>query len=140
MELEDHLSDLEEEIGPIESASEWNPGVYHIEVDRGGVFMKEYFAVLDDAPMAAKVKNYGKKMDGLRLFALDDNTSGWRIVQYEISKYRAMHISGYWPSCYEIPPGIFWHVPRSLSHALLLHSAASALCQRHLLVGNQQVQ
>lgn len=91
MELEDYLSDLEEEIGPIESASEWNPGVYHIEVDRGGVFMKEYFAVLDDAPMTAKVKNYGKKMDGLRLFALDDNTSGWRIVQYEISKYRAMH-------------------------------------------------
>ena len=37
--------------------------------------------------MAEKVQAYGKKMDGLRLFAYPDNSSGWRIVEYEVSKY-----------------------------------------------------
>ena len=91
MKLEDYLPDLEEETGPIKSVKEWAPGVYYIETGQEETFWKEFFAVLDGAPIAAKVRNYGKKMDGLRLFALDDNTGGWRIVQYEISKYRANH-------------------------------------------------
>ncbi len=91
MKLEDYLPDLEEETGPIKNVKEWAPGVYYIETGQEETFWKEFFAVLDGAPIAAKVRNYGKKMDGLRLFALDDNTGGWRIVQYEISKYRANH-------------------------------------------------
>ena len=91
MKLEDYLPDLEEETGPIKNVKEWAPGVYYIETGQEEVFAKEFFAVLDGAPMAAKVQKYGKKMDGLRLFALDDAASGWRIVQYEISKYRANH-------------------------------------------------
>lgn len=87
MNLDGYLPALEEEIGPAANIEEWCPGVFFIEVDQGSVFMKEYFVVLDEAPMAAKVRNYGKKMDGLRLFAQDDDSSGWRIVQYEISKY-----------------------------------------------------
>lgn len=87
MNLDGYLPALEEEIGPAANIEEWCPGMFFIEVDQGSVFMKEYFVVLDEAPMAAKVRNYGKKMDGLRLFAQDDDSSGWRIVQYEISKY-----------------------------------------------------
>lgn len=87
MKLDDYLPALEEEIGPAANIEEWCPGVFYIEIDQGGVFMKEYFVVLDEAPMAVKVRNYGKKMDGLRLFAQDDDSSGWRIVQYEVSKY-----------------------------------------------------
>ena len=87
MELEDFLFDLEEELGEIISLEERSPGVYHIGVDQGELFLQEYFAVLDTAPVAAKVRNYGKKMDGLRLFAQADDSSGWRIVQYEVSKY-----------------------------------------------------
>lgn len=87
MELEDFLFDLEEELGEIISLEERSPGVYHIGADQGELFLQEYFAVLDTAPVAAKVRNYGKKMDGLRLFAQADDSSGWRIVQYEVSKY-----------------------------------------------------
>lgn len=89
MKLEDYLPDLEEETGPIETVQERAPGVYYIEADLEESFWKEFFVVLDDAPMASKVRNYGKKMDGLRFFAQDDEASGWRIVQYEISKYHA---------------------------------------------------
>lgn len=87
MNLDSYLPALEEEIGPAANMEEWCPGVFFIEADQGGTFRKEYFVVLDEAPMAAKVRNYGKKMDGLRLFAQDDDSSGWRIVQYEASKY-----------------------------------------------------
>lgn len=87
MELENYLPALEEEIGEIMTAKEYNPGVYHIDAAREGSPLQEYFAVLDGAPMAAKVRRYGKQMDGLRLFDHSDDSSGWRIVQYEISKY-----------------------------------------------------
>jgi len=89
MKLEDdQLFDLEEEVGTITNISEWGPGVYNIETEPDGCFIQEYYVVLDTAPIAAKVRNYGKKMNGFRLFAQDDESSGWRVVQYEISKYR----------------------------------------------------
>lgn len=87
MEIENYLPELEAELGEIVKMSEWNPGVYHLDVHREEIFFEEYFAVLDDAPMAAKLDGYGQKMDGLRLFSLEDVTSGWHIVQYECSKY-----------------------------------------------------
>ena len=59
MKLEDYLPDLEEETGPIKNVKEWAPGVYYIETGQEEVFAKEFFAVLDGAPMAAKVRNYG---------------------------------------------------------------------------------
>lgn len=87
MDLENYLPVLEEETGEILKASEFSPGVYCIDALREGDFLREYFVVLDGAPMAKKVQSYGKKMDGFRLFANEDDSSGWRIVQYEISKY-----------------------------------------------------
>ena len=56
MKIDDYLPALEEEIGPAANIEEWAPGVFFIEVDQGGTFMKEYFVVLDEAPMAAKVR------------------------------------------------------------------------------------
>lgn len=87
MKLEDILPDLEKEIGMIAGTSEWCPGVFHVNVDRGEWFYKEYYVVLDDAPLAAKLQNYGKKMNGFRLCDGDENASGWRIVQYEAGRY-----------------------------------------------------
>lgn len=109
MNLDDYLPALEEEIGPMENIEEWAPGVFFIEADQGGTFMKEYFVVLDEAPMAAKVRNYGQKMDGLRLFAQDDDTSGWRIVQYEVSKH-------------SISLGRKNHIPEEMFHDMSLHA------------------
>lgn len=88
MELEAYLPALEDEIGEIVSVSEEIPGVYAIEADRGQCLTWEYFAVLDTAPIARKVRNYGKKIAGLRLYAQDDSSSGWHIVRYEANKYK----------------------------------------------------
>ncbi|MBD5150917.1 MAG: hypothetical protein HDT16_00070 [Oscillibacter sp.] len=83
----DHLlSALENDLGEIISVCELNPGVYYIEV-RWNDAPKDYYVVLDTAPMAEKVRSYGKKMDGLRLFAYLDDSSGWRIVEYEVERY-----------------------------------------------------
>lgn len=112
MKLEHYLPDLEEETGPIETVREWAPSVYYIEAGPEEPFWKEFFVVLDDAPMASKVRNYGKKMDGLHLFAQNDDTSGWRIVQYEISKYHASQGK-------KLPPEELFH-DFSL-HAMELH-------------------
>lgn len=87
MEIDKYLPALEEEVGDIESIKEYNPGVYHIDAVREEQFLREYFAVLNTAPMAEKVRPYGKELDGLRLYDLEDISSGWRIVQYEICKY-----------------------------------------------------
>jgi len=89
MNLEDDcLFDLEEEIGTITSAEELCPDVFRVTANPGGYFTREYFIVLDTAPVSCKVRGYGKKIDGLRLYAVDDDSSGWRVVQYEINKYR----------------------------------------------------
>ena len=88
MNIEDNMRiKLAEKLGNIVVFEEWIPGVYYFEADQGKRIGQEFCAVLDTAPLAAKVQNYGKKMDGLRLFAQADNSSGFRIVQYEISKY-----------------------------------------------------
>lgn len=83
---EDYLPALEDELGEIISVGELNPGVYYIEARRDDAPAEDYYVVLDTAPMAEKVQAYGKKMDGLRLFAYSDDSSGWRIVEYEASK------------------------------------------------------
>lgn len=87
MEIDKYLPALEEEVGEIKSVKEYSPGVYHIDAIREEQFLREYFAVLDTAPMAEKVRPYGKELDGLRLYDLENISSGWQIVQYEISKY-----------------------------------------------------
>ena len=87
MKIEDYITALEEEIGTIKSTAEYAPGVYYLEADRGDRFLHEYYAMLDGAPFAAQVQNYGQEIDGLRLYAEDEPGSGWDIVEYEISKY-----------------------------------------------------
>ena len=79
--------DLEEEIGTILSIEELCPGVFRVSAVSDEYFAQEYLIVLDAAPVAAKVQAYGKKIDGLRLYAVEDNSSGWRVVQYEAGKY-----------------------------------------------------
>ena len=92
MASEEYLSALEDEIGEFVEIKEWYPGVYYISASQDKQFFEEYYAVMDDSPMAEKVRNYGEKRDGLRLFEQADDSSGWRVVQYEISKYRITEV------------------------------------------------
>ena len=87
MPLEEYRSALEEEIGEIISIDEPGPGVYYVESYRNGLIGLAYYVIPDAAPIARTVQNYGKKMDGLRLYAVENDTSGWQIVQYELNRY-----------------------------------------------------
>lgn len=87
MDLDAYLPELEEEAGTIFETENWDLGIHYLCASEAGPPWEEYLVVLDNSPIAAKVQNYGKKMDGLRLFAMADDSSGWRIVQYESSKY-----------------------------------------------------
>lgn len=84
---EDTLSALRKELGEIISTNEEMPGVYYIEAGQSTCISHGYYAVLDAAPIAAKVQHYGKKINGLRLFNCDEVSSGWQIVHYEVNKY-----------------------------------------------------
>ena len=91
MDVKVYLSSLEDEIGEIVNISEWSLGVYHVDARKDGPFLREYFAVPDSSPIAARVRRYGERRDGLRLFDNADDSSGWQIVQYEIMKYNGAY-------------------------------------------------
>ena len=61
MPLEEYLPALEEEIGEIGCISKHSTGVYYVETNRDGRFGPAYYVVLDTAPIAQTVQNYGKK-------------------------------------------------------------------------------
>lgn len=99
MEIDNYLSALENDLGEIISVCELNPGVYYIEARRDDAHAEDYYVVLDTAPIAKKVQAYGKKMDGLRLFVYLDDSSGWRIVEYEVERYDCASGQSSVPEC-----------------------------------------
>lgn len=81
--------DLEEQLGRIMTAEEIYPSVYHLCVQReGSILLQDYYVVTDTSAIFVKVKKYGEKIPGLRLYSLGEDDSGWRIIDYEIGKYR----------------------------------------------------
>ena len=123
--IDNYLSVLKEEIGANMTFDERIPGVYYIESIREDGFPQEYYAVLDTAPIAQKLRDHGKKIEGISLFAWDEPASGWRIIPRR------------GPSRHGAPSGIFRHVPGPLPHAPRLHTALPDAGQRYLLAGNQ---
>ncbi|MDE7246116.1 MAG: hypothetical protein K2O18_19375 [Oscillospiraceae bacterium] len=86
------LSALESELGPVCSAEQVCPGVYFLSVKHGQEpLAREYYAVSENSVLSQAAQAYGEKRAGFRLFPLDNDTGGWRIVQYEAAKYRAVH-------------------------------------------------
>ena len=110
--IDNYLSVLKEEIGANMTFDERIPGVYYIESIREDGFPQEYYAVLDTAPIAQKLRDHGKKIEGISLFAWDEPASGWRIISYEITKYKI--IAGK-------PPVNEWQFRDSALHAMELH-------------------
>ena len=112
MKIDNYLSALKEEIGANINFDECIPGVYYIESIREDGFPQEYYAVLDTAPIAQKLRDHGKKIEGMSLFAWDEPASGWRIISYEITKYKI--IAGK-------PPVNEWQFRDAALHAMELH-------------------
>lgn len=84
------LSALEVELGPIQSTEQLCPGVYYLTARYDDEMVaREYYVVQDTSAASCELKSYGQKVtDDFWLFPLAEDTSGWRIVSYEVGKYR----------------------------------------------------
>ena len=84
------------ELGELQSAEQECPGVYYLVMkaeDRFGMLPKEYYLVLEDAPISSEARSYGKPFQngqGL-IYAVGEEQSGDKIVEYEIYRYRVFH-------------------------------------------------
>ena len=86
------LPDLENVLGPIAEKEQLCPGVYLLTARYDEEpLARDYYAVTDEAILPHKAKSYGRKLSGLRLFSLTDGSEEYKIIKYEIAKYRTQN-------------------------------------------------
>ena len=95
--LDDHnklIEALQGTLGEIVSLEEKSDLVYYLcaKKNETDVFPQEYYVVgLAAAAISSTAKRYGRPVAGLpqfRYFSIDDPYSGWRIIAYEIWRYK----------------------------------------------------
>ena len=84
------------ELGELCSAELERPGVYHLAVKPETdycPFPMEYYLVLNGAPISKEAMGYGTPLENGQgiVFSLEQESSGAKIIEYEIFKYRVMH-------------------------------------------------
>lgn len=83
------LSALAEELGPIFQIEQLCPGIYYLAAkNEDEPIAREYYAVTDAPAISWELKAYGRKLAGFWLFPLAEDASGWRIIDYEVGRYR----------------------------------------------------
>lgn len=83
------LSGLEDELGQLLLTEQECSGVYYLVAKHeDDPIATEYYAVTDTPIISQEAKIYGKKHMAFWIFSKADNTSGWRIIDYELGKYR----------------------------------------------------
>jgi len=84
---------LEETIGNISEITEECPGCYHASISCDGSLIAREFYIVDAGTntISSAAKSYGKSVpeaSGWLLYPYTDK-SGWHVVQYEITRYKA---------------------------------------------------
>ena len=90
--MPDHteLSELTDKIGSIEEVEELRLGVHYVTAKREDDLLSgEYYVVKEKSAVPQAAKSYGQKISGLRLFSITDGGKEYKIIQYEVAKYRA---------------------------------------------------
>lgn len=87
------LEALENVLGRTSNIEQEGPGIYYLSADGNEAWSGgEYYAVCGDAPDISKeAKEYGLRAEtcpGLLLYPFAKDNSGWRIIQYEVYRYR----------------------------------------------------
>ena len=84
------------ELGELQAVEQECPGVYYFAVkseDSLDLFPSEYYLVMENAPISKEARSYGKPFQngqGL-VFALGEDNSGDKIIEYEICRYKLHH-------------------------------------------------
>lgn len=82
------LSPLEVELGQIQVTKQIYPGIYYLLVTpEHDLFATEYYAVTDTPIISREAKAYGRRVSDWWLFSMQEDASGWRIIDYELGKY-----------------------------------------------------
>lgn len=84
---------IENMLGEINESEQEIPGVFYLSVSGSRKWREgEYYAVLEQAPaISQEAKGYGLLIEkdlGLLLYPFAKDDSGWKIVQYELYRYR----------------------------------------------------
>ena len=86
------LPELEDKLGPILDENQICPGVYLLTAKNNEeLFSRDYFAVKEESVIPQAAKSYGRKLSGLWLFPMTDGSEEYKIIQYEVAKYRAQN-------------------------------------------------
>ena len=86
------LSGLENELGPIVEKEWICPGVYLLSARNDDELLsRDYFAVMEKSVIPQEARSYGKKISGLWLFPMTGDNENYKIIQYEVAKYRAQN-------------------------------------------------
>ena len=99
--MPDHteLSELTDKIGSIEEVEELCLGVHYVTAKREDDLLSgEYYVVKEKSAVPQAAKSYGQKISGLRLFSITDGGEEYKIIQYEVAKYRAQNNLRHSPS------------------------------------------
>lgn len=88
---------VEDVLGDIQKAREECPGVYYVAVreNEDPYFAREYYVIAADTPVIPqKAKKYGRSLPGcpeILLYSMDEERGGYKIIEYEIARYRTEH-------------------------------------------------
>lgn len=90
-DLENLPVDLKRELGTITTAQELIPGVYYLTAQTDGGKAEAFYLVSKSSAVSGSVCKYGRSYPDWRAYPVSDDTSGWRIVEYELGKYQILH-------------------------------------------------
>lgn len=83
--------ELKNELGTITAAQELIPGGYYLSAQKDGNKAEDFYIISKSSAISGAVCKYGRSYPGWRLYPVRDDTSGWRIVEYELGKYQILH-------------------------------------------------
>ena len=83
---------LADELGPITENEQICPGVYLLSARNDDELLpRDYYAVMEKSIIPPEARAYGRKRSGLWLFPMTDGSEEYKIIQYEVAKYRAQN-------------------------------------------------
>lgn len=90
---QDLLERLAYELGKILLCQEECPGVYYLSVLPADERRREYYVVLDDAPISADVRSMGHRLAEAPAWAyqMEAEDGAWAAVEFEVLKYKTKH-------------------------------------------------
>jgi len=84
--------ELIDELGPIVEREQVCPGVYILTAkNEDEMLSRDYYSVMENSIIPPEAKAYGRKLPGLWVFPVSDGSEEYKIINYEIAKYRVQN-------------------------------------------------